>query len=191
MMLEKVILNKMILHEVILVDEDIALYKYGISTLVMLILNILTAVFIGLIVGEMPLLIIFFVTFIPLRSFAGGLHLKSKVQCYILSNTVIMLVLILNNILSKHFFEILIIGIFSLLYLWVVPVYGSRVRPICVQEKVIFTKKKRKVIIANIMLLISSVFIMKSEISVVLCSSYVLTSLLVVLERIANKIKRK
>ena len=57
-----------------------------------MLLNILTALFIGILFGETLQIILFMLAYIPLRSYAGGWHSRTPLRCYIFS--VIMLIVV-------------------------------------------------------------------------------------------------
>lgn len=72
--------------------EDAEIYIYGINQILVSVLNVSTALIIGLIFGVFFEVAGFMVSYIPLRSFAGGFHAKTPLRCYICS--VIMLIVV-------------------------------------------------------------------------------------------------
>lgn len=72
--------------------EDAEIYIYGINQILVSVLNVSTALIIGLIFGVFFEIAIFMAAYIPLRSFAGGFHAKTPLRCYIFS--VIMLIFV-------------------------------------------------------------------------------------------------
>ena len=66
-------------------EEDAEIYVYGINQILVSVLNVSSALIIGLILGMFLESIIFMVAYIPLRSFAGGYHAKTPVRCYFAS----------------------------------------------------------------------------------------------------------
>lgn len=72
--------------------EDAEIYIYGINQILVSILNISSALIIGLIFGVFLEVAVFMVVYIPLRTFAGGYHAKTPLRCYIFS--VIMLTIV-------------------------------------------------------------------------------------------------
>lgn len=69
--------------------EDVELYIYGINQILVAMLNLSTALIIGLIFGVFLEIAVFMAAYIPMRSFAGGFHAKTPLRCYVFS--VIML----------------------------------------------------------------------------------------------------
>lgn len=74
-------------------EEDAEIYIYGINQIFVSVLNVSSALIIGLIFDMFLESIIFIAAYIPLRSFAGGYHAKTPVRCYILSLIMITVVL--------------------------------------------------------------------------------------------------
>ena len=66
-------------------DQDKELYLFGIQQGLTNILNLVTTVIIGLVLGVLWQMLLFMAAYIPLRSFAGGYHAKTPLRCYILS----------------------------------------------------------------------------------------------------------
>lgn len=72
--------------------EDIEIYIYGINQIFVSILNVSSALIIGLIFGVFWEIAVFMAVYIPLRSYAGGYHARTPLRCYIFS--VIMLIIV-------------------------------------------------------------------------------------------------
>ena len=69
------------------------IYLFGIDQMLGNIINILTAMIIGILFGELLRTIIFVTPFMVIRSYAGGYHASSTLRCYILTNIAIIVVL--------------------------------------------------------------------------------------------------
>lgn len=70
--------------------EDAEIYIYGINQILISVLNVFSALIIGLIFGVFFEILVFMAVYIPLRSYAGGYHARTPLRCYIFS--VIMLI---------------------------------------------------------------------------------------------------
>ncbi len=77
----------------IIKEEDAEFYIYGINQIFVSVLNVSSALIIGLILGVFLESAVFMAAYIPLRSFAGGYHAKTPTRCYILSLIIIVIVL--------------------------------------------------------------------------------------------------
>lgn len=74
--------------------EDRALYEYGIRQGIFLVINIATAVLVGLLLGMVWQIIVFLLAYNPVRSYAGGYHAGTPLACYLLSLPVTAAVLL-------------------------------------------------------------------------------------------------
>lgn len=75
-------------------SEDKALYKYGIRMGILMVINIATAVLIGLLLGMFWQCVIFLIAYNPVRTYAGGYHARSPLVCYLLSIPMTLAVLL-------------------------------------------------------------------------------------------------
>ena len=71
------------------VDRDI--YQYGLANSFFFLINIMTAILMGVLSGKLIMILVFLLFFISLRSFTGGFHLDSKTLCYFGSNLILLL----------------------------------------------------------------------------------------------------
>lgn len=74
--------------------EDRALYEFGIRQGIFLVINIGTAVLIGLLLGMTWQCIIFVVAYNPVRTYAGGYHARTPLACYLISMLITAVVLL-------------------------------------------------------------------------------------------------
>lgn len=66
-------------------EDEVELYRYAYSLLLMQAVNLLAAVVIGICFRAFSFLALFLLAFIPLRSFAGGYHAGTPLRCSVLS----------------------------------------------------------------------------------------------------------
>ena len=184
MILTKYLISKMKKNEII--DGDIEIYSYGLNSFFTLLINIITAVTIAYIVQKYDILICFFITFIPLRSFSGGFHFSSRFVCYIISNFLVLTVLLIQDYLYLNLKIILLISIFASCYLFIVKTSSTKVRLLDTDEIEHYTHKKRFYLIANnvIILLCISIRLYKYA-TTVMCSIFV-TLILVIIGKLVN-----
>lgn len=74
----------------IVLEEDQALYIYGVHQGLVLSGNMLTTLLIGWIYGMIVESLVFLSVYICLRSNAGGYHAKTPTRCYILSTGIVV-----------------------------------------------------------------------------------------------------
>ena len=104
-------------------DEEKEVAIYGLKRLGMFLVSMVVVTIIGLLMGNVQGIFLFLLLFIPLRIFAGGLHLPTLWMCAIASSALIVAVgFILNNIKGAWineiiFFIILCAGAFLVIML--------------------------------------------------------------------------
>lgn len=108
-----VIINKQLTNG-LMKKEDISVYQYGYTLMIELLINIIIAVLIGFITKEIMIVSIFLIVFIPLRSYAGGYHADKAWKCVILSNSAILFVIWLTQLISDFGIRIELIMIMEL-----------------------------------------------------------------------------
>lgn len=95
-----------------LIEESMySIYQYGMQMALEIGLSLITSAIICLIWGKVVEGLIFFVIFIPMRSYLGGFHLKSYNACYICSCITLVAVLGLSNFEPDYYVSWLILSI--------------------------------------------------------------------------------
>lgn len=101
-------------------EEDAEIYIYGINQILVSVLNVSSALIIGLILGMFFESIIFMAAYIPLRSFAGGYHAKTPIRCYFASLIIMFMILLFCKYVSFNLFlysGILVISLLACAFL--------------------------------------------------------------------------
>lgn len=73
--------------------EDYDIYQHGFIVGIELMINVMVGMFIAALFKSIPEFIIFLAILVPLRAFAGGVHLGSFFKCFFVSTGVTMLVI--------------------------------------------------------------------------------------------------
>lgn len=96
----KYILEKFILQQGTS-DNDKIVYLYGLSAGITILENIVITLILGYIFGNLIQTMIFLLSYIPLRSYAGGYHAKTEQVCFIFSTLLIIVVEIFFSIFFR------------------------------------------------------------------------------------------
>jgi Membrane protein putatively involved in post-translational modification of the autoinducing quorum-sensing peptide len=124
-------------------SEDKALYEYGIRQGLVLVINIVTLVMVGLLMGMVWQSIVFLLTYNPIRSYAGGYHAGTQLTCYLLSIPVMLAALfgikLIPWSMSVVFIALIFTGITVLL---LAPVEDLN-KPLDKLEKAVYGKRAR------------------------------------------------
>ncbi len=78
-------LTDYILNKGVIEEKDYDIYNYGFVCFLEVTLSTVTSIIIALFLGMLRPCLFFFLIFIPMRSYGGGLHLNSYLACYIAS----------------------------------------------------------------------------------------------------------
>lgn len=87
------------------------IYQYGLQMTLEIGCSFITSIIVCYIWGKVIEGILFFVIFIPLRSYLGGFHMKSYWACFICSLVTLIAVLGLSPFAPKYYISWLILGI--------------------------------------------------------------------------------
>lgn len=123
--------------------EDKALYEYGIRQGILLVINIATAILIGLLLGMAWQSIIFLLAYNPIRSYAGGYHAGTPLICYLLSIPMMLAVLFGIKLIPWNGYVVIIAVICAgIVVLLLAPVEDSN-KPLDQLEIMVFRRKAR------------------------------------------------
>ena len=163
------------------------LYEYGfligIEAGICVLVTITEAILLGMVIEWF----FFFMTFIPLRSYAGGLHLSRFSSCLLLSNAVFLLVMGISRKLFMEpelmFFYIILLSvcIYSLY-----PIENSN-REVTLEENLVIRRKFNKVI-CGLLLISTIMFILSYEKGLKL---QMLTLFMITITMVLGKIRLK
>ena len=91
-MIEKIVNNLLDtqIKSGLLKDETIPIYRYGYTLLIEVTINVILSLLIGFALGEIGIVILFNLIFIPLRGFCGGWHAGKSWLCTMTSAIVLL-----------------------------------------------------------------------------------------------------
>ena len=174
----------------IIKEEDKEIYSYGFNQILFMILNFITILIIGILFNMLFETIIFIITYIPIRIYAGGYHARTQTKCYIFSVFMLIsaLYIIKLQLMSNILIIILLSIISSIIILSLAPVEDKNK---ILDEKEIETY--RKIAIKNLVIilifLIVSLILNNIIISSCICISLFYNNIMLIIGKIYNKIK--
>lgn len=133
--------------------EDAEIYIYGINQILVSVVNVLSALIIGLILGTFFEVIVFMAAYIPLRIFAGGYHAKTPLRCYIYSLIMLVIVSIGLKYLHIEMWGYYAVLLAAVLIVFVLSPIEDKNKPLDDLEYKVY--KRRAIIIAAIELTVS------------------------------------
>jgi accessory gene regulator B len=135
-------LTKVLIDRKIITVDNREIVNYGLSTGVELILNIITTLVIGLIFDMVLESIVFVLPFASIRVYAGGYHLRKVLNCYFISNGIVVLVLLTVKMTPKEYLgsiSFILLAISIPIILKFAPI-GTANKPLSNYEKECFRK---------------------------------------------------
>lgn len=132
--------------------EQKALYRYGLSQLLLMLLNVATAALIGLALGMLWQSLLFLAVYIPLRRFAGGIHASTPLRCYVSSVFLIIFILLLIATLPAKALFIAVLSVFGGIALWFLAPVEDPNKPFTAAEERHFRRVCRKILLAEVLL---------------------------------------
>mgnify|MGYP000557841344 CR=1 FL=1 len=166
--------------------EDAEIYIYGINQILVSILNVSSALIIGLIFGVFFEIAVFMAAYIPLRTFAGGYHAKTPLSCYVFSVIMLIVVSIGMKYLSiEEWIYYVILAAAASVVLILAPV-EDRNKPLDEIEHKVY--KRRTILIAAVELTLAMLLklLMLDDLFIATAYSFVVLSLML----IAGKAKK-
>lgn len=176
------LVNKMLQKNIVVDDKEI--YIYGLNNGIMILINFMTTFFLSFMMKKTFILLFFLVSFIPLRSYCGGIHCKSRILCYLFSNVIILLLLNIQNLFCNNIIIFLLTSFVSFVYLFCTKTTGNQTRYLDNCEITRYTKIKRIILFSIVIIGITLIKINFFIYTTTLFSSINLVALLVILEKI-------
>jgi len=131
-------------------EEDREIYEYGLHYGIATLINILCTLLIGLCMGMFVEAVLFMIVYIPLRSYAGGIHAKTELRCFIYSNLIVVVILAVGKLLADTLIVQLIAGIIAAgIIIFFAPVEDQN-KPLDEDEVRIYGRKARKILLIEI-----------------------------------------
>lgn len=122
-------------------EQDYEIYQYGLEHLFTSILDLLTLFAIGLIMGMIWQGIIFVLSFMLFRKYAGGYHTHTPLRCYLLTNIVILGVLSVMKYIEISIYIYLGLYIVSSIIIFIFSPVEAINKKLDEVEKIIYRKK--------------------------------------------------
>jgi accessory gene regulator B len=134
--------------------EDKEIYEYGLKHIAALFINIITTLIIGFIFGMVWQTILFMVSYIPLRSYAGGYHARTPLRCYILSIILTICVLLSIKYIPYNNMLLLIITFISGILIFMFAPVDTENKPLDDIETRVFKKRTRIILFLEVGLIL-------------------------------------
>lgn len=122
-------------------DDDREIYQYGFEQVFSSLLNIATMLLLGIILGKIYQSLVLILSFMALRSYSGGYHANTLLQCYLLTVMSISAALSIMKFITIDRFICLGLLVLSSVVILLLSPIGSKNKPLDEIEKIIYRKK--------------------------------------------------
>lgn len=122
-------------------DNDREIYQYGFEQVFSSLLNIATMLLLGIILGKIYQSLVLILSFMALRSYSGGYHANTPLQCYLLTVMSISAALSIMKFITIDRFICLGLLVLSSVVILLLSPIGTKNKPLDEIEKIIYRKK--------------------------------------------------
>lgn len=132
-------------------ERDAEIYAYSYRALFMTVLMWLSAMFVGLVAVRFWEMLVFMAFFVPLRQYAGGLHLSSKKLCYIGTVAVFAVIAALSHLPNAQYMTLCLGAALPLscLCIFIFAPQEHKNKPFSNNERRHFKKMSRLILLAE------------------------------------------
>lgn len=149
----------------IISETDTDVYVYGFFQLAMMLLNIVTTLFLGILFQLLIPCILLNLSYIPLRINAGGHHADSPMKCYINSTIMIAALLAVIKWLTIHPAVYAVLLVLSGVVIWILAPVEAENNPWEDTEKLIYRRKSRVILGIEIIAFVITLIFTKKWVS--------------------------
>ena len=132
--------------------EEKELYRFGVQQGLSIALNVVTTFVIGLVFRMVPESFLFLAVYIPLRSFAGGIHAKTANRCYVYSSFMIIAVLLVIKFFPLGNLICSCLSLLSGIIIFLLAPVEAEHKKLDEIEYVVYRKRSRIILVAEIII---------------------------------------
>lgn len=137
-------------------SEQYKIVRFGIQQGLTIILNTITIIAIGAVMGEINQAILFMALYAPLRSNAGGYHARTSVLCYIYSILMMIAILLAMKYLTIPYFICIITFIISCVIIFMLAPVEDANKLLDNTEQKVYKKRTFEITAVEILIFIST-----------------------------------
>ncbi len=168
-------------------EETLELYEYAIYIVLSAILHIITIVLLSLCFRMLIEGVVFYISFISIRKFAGGYHAKTPTKCYLFSVASSIIILYLIDITSKieykYIFLLIIVELVCVGLIAIISPLDTNNRPLNIKEKKIFGIVSCMIAIFVCILSISFIFFKFKSIGIAMFFGIVMNVVVLIIKK--------
>lgn len=134
-------LASVLLKKVDKTQYDREVYVYGLELIISTLAGVLSILVVSIMLSDIMAGLVFLLSFVPLRLFAGGYHASTYWKCFLISNVTYIVLIIINNFIWKA----IGIGVWVTLFV-VISLYIAQNAPrVNVYQNINLNKRKKAI----------------------------------------------
>lgn len=164
--------------------EQYEICKFGVQQGLTILLNLLTVIILGSIIGEFWQTIFFMIVFIPLRVYAGGFHAKTPLRCYVYSSFFMIVILAaMKYSWSINEFTCIFVISFSSIIIGVLAPVETANKPLEESERKVYRKKMIRIIEGKWIVWLCAYLFQFEKLIICVCWSFFVVAIGVCIEK--------
>jgi accessory gene regulator B len=161
--------------------------NYGLKILGSEVPKMLLLLIVFILLDKLVEYLFVFIILSPLRSFTGGVHMKTNIACFVFSAAVYFLIILLLPIISipmLYFYLLLAVSAITMIAL--APVHTSK-RPIETKERHRFLKKMSVIVVCfGLLILAVTAYVDESELFIIGVWAFVIQAIQLIIGKVLN-----
>lgn len=186
-----IFLTDYVIKKGVIENTERNLYKYGFQVSLEMGLCILICSAIAGALGMGMEGILFFIIFIPLRSYAGGLHLDNYWSCLFLSCLTFSVILMICKIWRIEAYVSFFILLLLILFVWILYPVENVNRDVDEKENLYFRKKLRRYLLLDVIISIACMALHKETYLLLCMVTFFMVVVTMLIGKMKNKIKKQ
>lgn len=134
-------LTNYILKKGIIDKKSYEIYQYGFQCFLEVSASTLCSIIIALLLHMLPECLFFFLLFVPMRSFSGGLHLKTYLACFIGSCLILTSTLLAVKYFTLPLTISFVLYAFAVIFILFIGPVNHPNREVSSQDNIVFTRR--------------------------------------------------
>ena len=168
-------------------EKERSVYEYGFLVMLETALSLLISLVIASLLHMFIEGILFFIIFIPLRSYAGGLHLDKYLSCLILSCLTFSVVLLIVKVFIFPVLLLFVIFLVLILSVWLLYPVDNINRSVDIEEEHYFKKRLLKFLILDLIIVIGCVILLKDKYLLLITATFLMMLISMMLGKYKNR----
>lgn len=171
-------------------SEQYEICRFGFQQGLTIILNAITTIIIGVVLGEPWQAILFMLLYAPLRSNAGGYHARTATRCYLYSILLMIAVLLaMKHLVIPHFICIITLLLSCTIIFILAPVEDSN-KPLDSTEQVVYRKRTYLIMALEIIIFVISAMLKFKQVALCIMLVFVMMGVILLVGKRKNEIFR-